>query len=93
MRLLAVALLMAAVAWSSEPATRTLNLGTMTMREDAYRSSVRRLVGQDDEICRVWLREGTEPLTAYQNKTTAGANASDVQLALAILAQECFALR
>ena len=70
-----------------------LNLGGITIREDAYRDAVRKAVRQEDEICRTWLREGTEPLTALAGKTTAGARPKDLKLAMAVLGHECFALR
>lgn len=45
----------------------------------------------DHEVCRTWLREGTEPLTAMDHKTTAGANAKDLAGAMAMFSRECFA--
>ena len=62
-------------------AARTLHLGSVSITEDAYREAVHRLIRRDDEVCRTWLREGTEPLTAMEDKTTAGASASDLQTA------------
>jgi hypothetical protein len=81
-----------AVACSGKAAPPTLNLGGLSMREDAYREAVRRLVRSDDHVCNVWLREGTEPVTAMANKTTAGASSRDLQKAMAVFSQECFAL-
>ena len=92
MRLAAAALCVMALACSSD-AARTLHLGSMSITEEAYRKAVHRLIRRDDEVCRTWLREGTEPLTAMEDKTTAGASASDLQTAMAIFSQECFALR
>ena len=53
------------------------------MREDAHREAVRRLVRSDDEVGGVWLREGTEPVTAMDNRTTAGANGNGLVRAMA----------
>lgn len=85
----ALALTMAACTSQSE--LPKLNLGGVSMREDAYRAALQQLIRSDDEVCGTWLREGTEPLTAMANKTTAGANAKDLVRAMALFSQECFA--
>lgn len=75
----------------SQAKTPTLNLGGVSMRADAYRAAVQKLVRSDDHVCSVWLREGTEPVTAFANTTTAGANRADLVHAMAVFSQECFA--
>src|SRR4051812_37898969 len=80
-------------AFACSGKTTALNLGGVSMREDAYRDAVRRLVRSNDHVCSVWLREGTEPVTAIANKTTAGASPQDLPKAMAMFSQECFALR
>lgn len=94
MKSLVLALCLAATACgSTTAAVPLLDLGGISIREDAYRDAVRRLVRSDDHVCSIWLREGTEPVTAMANKTTAGANAQDLQKAMALFSQECFAQR
>jgi hypothetical protein len=78
---------------SATAAAPTLHLGGLSIREDYYRDAVVRLVRSDDHVCSIWLPEGTEPVTAMANKTTTGAKAQDLQKAMALFSQECFALR
>ena len=92
MRLAFVVLLcLGAAACSSQAESPELNLGGMTMGEDAYRAAVQKLIRSDDEVCHTWLREGTEPLTAMANKTAAGAAKADLVRATALFSRECFA--
>ncbi len=63
------------------------------MSEPDYRAEVRRLVHADDDVCRIWFAEGTEPVTSYRNLSTDGASAPDLKRAQLIVGQECNALR
>lgn len=78
--------------WNSHAEPRTLDLGGLRVREDAYRAQVKKLIGTNEGICRLWLPESKEPLTAYQNTTTDGASRHDLMVALAIFNQECLAV-